>query len=175
MRHLHRGFTLIELMVVIVILGVLVAIALPSFQNTIRRNRVAAATNELVASLNLARSEALRNNRGEAITQVCRTNNASTCSSNANWHTGWLVQSNETGSTVPASADFETAHRTVGSKAGVTIIPNVNTPLVYGLRGITAGRVFTISPAPCPSGKKMQRIVTVLSSGQVTTTEGTCP
>lgn len=56
----QNGFTLVELMVTVAVLAILSTIAYPSFQSTIRSNRVATTTNELIASLALARSEAIK-------------------------------------------------------------------------------------------------------------------
>lgn len=47
-RH-ERGFTLIEVMVVIVIVGILASIALPAYQNYILRSRAQTAGSDLVA------------------------------------------------------------------------------------------------------------------------------
>src|SRR5687768_5278862 len=65
-----QGFTLIELMITIGVLAVLVMLAIPSFTTVINNNRLAANANELIASLQLARTEAVR--RNTRIT-VCRT------------------------------------------------------------------------------------------------------
>ncbi len=55
-----RGFTMIELLVVITISAILVATAIPSFQWFIARNRASNASNDLLAALQLARAEAIR-------------------------------------------------------------------------------------------------------------------
>ncbi len=52
------GFTLIELLVVVVVVGVGFALAVPSFQGMVARNRLATNSNELMLAINLARSEA---------------------------------------------------------------------------------------------------------------------
>lgn len=90
MHRNHAGFTLIELMITIVIAAVLLVIAVPGFQDFIVNNRIVAQTNELVADLALARSEAIK--RGAAVT-VCAANDASGCDTAAgtNWTAGRLI------------------------------------------------------------------------------------
>ncbi len=59
------GLTLIELMVTIAIAAILLAIAVPNLQNLFINNRLVTASNSFVASLNTARSEAIR--RGASV------------------------------------------------------------------------------------------------------------
>ena len=47
-RRLHRGFTLIEMMIVLAILAVLAAIALPAYQEQVRKGRRASAQSHLM-------------------------------------------------------------------------------------------------------------------------------
>jgi type IV fimbrial biogenesis protein FimT len=56
----HAGFTLIELMLVVLLMAVLAAFAFPAFQSFIASTRLTAESNELLSGLNLARSEAVR-------------------------------------------------------------------------------------------------------------------
>ena len=53
-----RGFTLIELMVALLVLGILLGIGVPSFRDAALSSRVTGYANDMVASVQLARSEA---------------------------------------------------------------------------------------------------------------------
>ncbi|WPL12169.1 MULTISPECIES: GspH/FimT family pseudopilin [Thiorhodovibrio] len=91
-RTCQRGTTLLELLVTLSIAVILMSIAVPSFQNLIRTNRIASVTNEMVRALHLARSEAV--NRGVSVS-ICKSDNPGAptpaCDENAAWDDGWLI------------------------------------------------------------------------------------
>jgi type IV fimbrial biogenesis protein FimT len=87
-RRQVLGFTLLELMVTVAVAAILLAIGLPSFQSVIRSNRVATASNEMLASLALARSEAIK---GVGAAGVCPSADGATCATGTDWSGGWLV------------------------------------------------------------------------------------
>ncbi len=94
-----QGFTLTELVITLVILGILVAMGVPAYTQFVRDSRRSAVLNEFSAALNLARSEAIK--RGVTVA-VCRTADGASCG--GTWAGGWLVFVN-TDNDVPAVVD----------------------------------------------------------------------
>lgn len=83
-----RGFTLIELMLVVAIAAVLMGFGVPSVTGILNSNRLTSASNALLSSLRLARSEAFKRN-GRVI--VCKSADGDTCTSAGGWEQGWIV------------------------------------------------------------------------------------
>jgi type IV fimbrial biogenesis protein FimT len=92
-RGRAEGFTLIELMIGVVVAAILLAVAVPSFESTINGSRLAGASNELLASLQTARMEAIRFNHRTAVCLSRNAQNAApTCApANATNATGWIT------------------------------------------------------------------------------------
>ena len=82
-----RGFTLVELAITVAVLSVMMAMAAPLFTGMSNGNRLTSNANEIVAAMQIARSEAVRRN---ARTIFCESANGTTCTNNSPWR-GWLV------------------------------------------------------------------------------------
>ncbi len=75
-----RGFTLVELVVVITVLSILTAMSAPSFRNMVANARLQSLASDLQAAMMLARSEAIK--RSDTITLNTIT---------AKWQDGWRL------------------------------------------------------------------------------------
>lgn len=82
----ERGFTLIELMVTLSVLAIMLGIGVPSFRNFIAAQKVKTAAYELVSSMMLARSEAVKRNSAVLVTPGAA----------AAWAGGWSVSAGAT-------------------------------------------------------------------------------
>lgn len=96
MKTRTRGFTLLELMLVLIVAGILFGLAIPAMGNFLRSSRMTAAANDMVAALHFARTEAMK--RRVAVT-VCATEtpladvpNPPTCTDDTEINgKGWIV------------------------------------------------------------------------------------
>ena len=84
------GFTIVEVMIVVSIIGVLMAIGLPAFNDLIKNSRRTTVVNEVVSYLMTARAEAAK--RGQAVTVCGNTSNGGvSCTGGTTWHYGFMV------------------------------------------------------------------------------------
>lgn len=82
------GVTLVELMITIFVLAILMAVAVPSFRDAMRRGEVRSAGQSLMASLAYARSEAVT--RGTFVS-ICASTNGASCADSASYESGWII------------------------------------------------------------------------------------
>ena len=91
-----QGFTLVEMLVCLGVLGVMASFAIPNWQRLQERNHVEAARDQLMNDLQTARVRALQ--RGETL-QLSRLSDCTWATSASNdWSCGWqlLIKANQT-------------------------------------------------------------------------------
>jgi type IV fimbrial biogenesis protein FimT len=163
---MSRGFTLIELMVAIMVLGILLGVAVPSFRDAALSSRLTAYANDLVASAQIARSEAIKRN---APVTLCASAVGAACDEGGGWEVGWIVLTAD-GDVLqrrePLSDDFRFTETTDGL-----------TEIIFPATvvGVTPAS-FTVCRGS-PVGKQ-ERVVTISVSGNASvtrTTDGDCP
>ena len=89
----QRGLSLIEMLAALTVVAVLLGMGIPAFDSLVEDNRLVSNTNELVAAMHFARSEAIK--RGTDV-RICISNNgsvgASACSGGTDWAAGWNIR-----------------------------------------------------------------------------------
>lgn len=70
LKVMQKGFTLIELMTVVVVMGILAAVAIPSYQDYVKKGKAAEATGTL-ADLRIKMEQCFQDNRSYAGCGFC--------------------------------------------------------------------------------------------------------
>jgi type IV fimbrial biogenesis protein FimT len=84
----YSGFTLMELMITLFIVGILLTVGVPSMKSFLQSNQLIASTNELISAFHVARSEAIKLN---SRVTICESSNGKTCATTGSWREGWIV------------------------------------------------------------------------------------
>lgn len=175
-RHSHRrkqGFTLVELMVVIMIASILMSLAVPQFNELIQRNRLASHTNRMLGTVYIARSEAIK--RGHRVT-ACVSAAGEHCVRGQPWHVGWIVFADRNGNAL--REDDEALIMAQAALTGTTTLTG-NQPVSAYISYNASGRSTLISGAlqmgtltVCNSGSSQQLIIN--ATGRPRLASGSC-
>ena len=145
----QRGFTLVELMVVIVLLAIIAAVAAPGLQNLLENNQITSTSNRLVGSMNFARSQALREGRQVTVQAL-----------DGDWNKGAEVVM---GGDVLRRVEISNSRMSITGES-----------VTYRGNGLTTGS-STKQLRLCGDDGSADRLIEVTLGGQVTTEQKSCP
>jgi type IV fimbrial biogenesis protein FimT len=170
----ESGFTLVELLVTMVVATILLAVAVPTYNDFIQNSRVTANSNNLVNALAIARSEAIR--RREPVT-VCSSTDLLACSLSSNWETGWIIfNDRNTNGTIDGLSDqLLRVWEAVPFGHAITATGGANQIQFDRLGATDTAEVFRLSNPGCKAGQaNRERIITLISSGSVIVQRSDC-
>ncbi len=89
-KRTQAGFTLYELLITVLIVGVILAIGVPNMQAFTQNSRITSTANDIHAAFHLARSES---SRAKTNITVCASNNSMAITANCGgtWDQGFIV------------------------------------------------------------------------------------
>lgn len=158
-QRAQPGFTMVETMIVVLIIGILAAFAAPAMRDLIRTQRVRAAAYDLLADLTFARSQAIT--KGHNV--VFASSGGST-----NWASGYTLTDT-------------TATPNVVLRTQTAVDPSIaftadQATLTFDRSGrISVGTVsFNIAPTDATAPAIQKRCVRIDPSGRPRTAEGVC-
>ncbi|MCB1598614.1 MAG: GspH/FimT family pseudopilin [Lysobacterales bacterium] len=154
-RRDQRGFTLLELIVVLFIVIVLAALAAPSLREMNVRSIVKANTNDLVTALNLARAEAVK--RGSDVAVVAQ---------GGDWNNGWAIQTVGVVETLVTHDAIQPDFRVMGAATG----GGANDRVVFTATGalrLATGYDFNVCRPSYSPGEAESRRIIVSATGSV--------
>lgn len=150
-RSHYSGFTLVELVVTIAIVGILASVAIPSFSSSIASTRARSVATELYMSLVKARSEAVKRNTAVTISPA-----------ESGWNKGWKIY--------PTNAESKVLeNHTIAAAVTITGPGSVR----YNSSGRTTGEV-TFNISATMGAATAERCVAISLSGLPTIKSAAC-
>lgn len=154
------GFTLVELMVVIMILAILAVFAAPAMQNIIVQNRLAGQTNELLNAIQFARGEAIKRNQSIRFCSAASVGDTECATDADNWAHWVVLNANDTilrQGSMPASLQLSS-----------TLNDNTLTFAPTGLNNVTIDDADTITLCSPTGNGDTTRTIKIRLAGSAT-------
>ena len=183
-RRCSRGFTLIELLVGIALVAILLALGLPSLSAYIQNNKIGSAAANYYAGLQLARAEAIKNNRP---VEFVLTNGTGVAAAAAVGGSNWVVRTATTAADpTPILIDQKIGLEGEGA-AGQAIQLVITAPAAFDGRitfdgfGRPTDNPYSIDitnpvlGACAPTGPARCRRINVTAGGQITACDRAAP
>jgi type IV fimbrial biogenesis protein FimT len=163
----QRGFSLVELMVVVALMAILAGVAAPSFKSMIENYRVSGVTDSLTSALELTRATAIQMNGNVSIAKIA----GGACSTDADWSCGWRVFLDTDG-----DGNFDSGETLIQDFAAdgkVTVTRSVNSTFMMGnrwgqLNGINAAG-FVLIPYGESTTSPAGKLVCMNAGGRIRT------
>jgi len=144
------GFTLVELMISLAVLGVLAALGAPSFFEWLQSSQTRAAAEAVLNGIQVARAEAIQRNANVRVVFAPPS-------------TGWTVAVDSTGTVVQSRSGAEGT-----SNAVLTATPSASTTITFGALGSVGANTDTsaaitqldVSNSKYAAGRSLRVVIT---------------
>ncbi len=175
----QKGYTLYELLITTLVVGVLVSIGVPSFVSFGQNSRMTASVNDLLGSFHLARSEAARS-KGNVT--ICASANSTTADPGCGgtYEDGWIVFQDTNGDGQrDAGEALLRSHPPLPEQITVLTVGQGDY-FAYGPTGLGRGQIGGVPPTtsavfcddrgntPASAGNSAARALRVLPIGRAT-------
>jgi type IV fimbrial biogenesis protein FimT len=173
MKRTQTAFTLLELLVALMVLGILLGLAVPTFREFSRNNRVTALHNDLTTAFTVARSEALKRS---IPVSVCASKNGTSCATADDWNAGWIVFTDANGTAGSVDDPDTVVQAWTAADGGDVSIDTDRAFIQYAPTGSVnpdASSTFDVSAHGC-TGDHARRLG-ISPTGSLAATKTSCP
>jgi prepilin-type N-terminal cleavage/methylation domain-containing protein len=145
----HNGFSLLEILIAASILGILTAMAVPSFSLWIARQQLRQATTELASNYTMARTAAMSRGTGVTVT-TGMTGGKATLTFGGNVFKPVTLNERVTNITATTVAFNPFGLRSGGGATNTLIVVTPSQGQAYSVAVSPTGRVFWCATTSCP-------------------------
>jgi type IV fimbrial biogenesis protein FimT len=157
-------------MIALSVLGVLLAIGVPSYTNITRDNQISAQSSTLFQTFTLARSEALTRSLRVSVCPIAN-DDTSTCRTANDWTGGWMIFEDDFGGA--GSVDpGDRALRVFAPSPGILITTTAASVVYLPSAAVQTRADFSVSKNGCTG--QQRRVVAVETTGRASLAKTTC-